>query len=1058
MRCLVSRALLKFVTCLQGAQQQQGTHIVKTSIKKAALCSATCLSLAGIYAPTVHAQSEGNVAEAPAPSSESAETKASEIIVTGTRIRVPNLSSPVPVTSVTAPTLLATGNLSLGDALNNLPALRSTFSQANSTQFIGTSGVNFLDLRGLGVSRTLVLVDGRRHVTSSPGDYLVDTNTIPSDLLERVDVITGGSSAVYGTDAMAGVVNFVLKQNFDGLKIGGQGGISSRGDRGSYFGTLTYGKNFSDGRGNIAVSLEYAHQNALYNVQRDGQTGAFSGRSQFNRQQDLGNPANLSDGISDFGFYTGVRNGSLSDGGELTAVCGAADLTNSARCRTSGFAQRYMFQPDGTLIMSNPTLDFRDITDGGSSNTVGGLGSTLRNTGQLDPMLSRFSVNLIGHFDISDAFTPFVEAKYVRIRANQEGQPSFFQGSIPAFFGGGFDLRCNNPFLGTQALQTLQSIGRCNSPATDTFTMSRFNVDFGPRAELEKRDTYRIVAGVRGNFMDTWHYEVALNYGEFHGSTTSLNNLLLYSQDLSKTAGFLNAINAVRNGAGQIVCGINADSDPTNNDPNCVPISLFGSGNSTLTPPALKYINTTAFNRQRASELDITANLTGDLSRWFTTWGGGSLAFNVGGEYRRETASSTWDALTKAGATFLNALPDFFPPALTSKEVYGEINLPVVKDARFAQELSVNAAARYSDYNTSGGIWSYNLGAIYAPTRDIKFRFGFARSIRTPTQNDLYATPSQNFGFISDPCDVQNRNTGAATRDANCTAAGIPEGFINQPSRDTNLSFLQGGNPNLTPETSNSYTLGFIATPRWLPGFSLSVDYYNITINHVIQTIDAQQIVDNCYDATSLNNAYCGLINRDPTTHLFEDPAVLAGPVNFAKQKTRGIDVNASYAHHFGNGDVLNIQGNGALVLQRDNYYDVSNPNRVTRQLGNLGDPKWEAVGNLDYKHGRFTLHYQLHFIGHMYIDDYADYYSLNGEAPQEPEYTLIKKYPTTWYHDVKLTVDIDKTFQFYVGVDNLTDKLPPYGLLGVGNRTDGDDALYDNVGRFFYAGFRVHM
>lgn len=1021
----------------------------------AGACTAAILHVAApahaqVTSPQPNAATSGGDPETQAP----ATVDVNEIVVTGTNIRLPNLTSPVPVTTVTAPTLLATGNLSLGDALNDLPALRGTYSQANSTRFIGTSGVNFLDLRGLGVARTLVLVNGRRHVTSSPGDYLVDTNTIPEDLLERVDIITGGSSAVYGTDAMAGVVNFVLKQNFEGLKLAGQGGISGHGDRGSYYGSAAYGKNFGEGRGNIAGAVEYARQNALYNVQRDGQTGAFSGRNQLNRQEDLSDPAALSDGISDFGFYTGVRNGSISDGGTLTAICNTASANNPARCRPSGFAQRYMFQPDGTLVLSNPTLDFRDITGGGSSNTVGGLGSTLRNTGQLDPKLERFSVNLLGHYDISDAFTPFFEAKYVRIRANQEGQPSFFQGSIPGFFGGGFDLRCNNPYLTSQALQTLQSIGRCASPATGTFTISRFNVDFGGRGELEKRDTYRIVGGVRGNFLDTWHYEVAVNYGEFHGSTKSLNNLLLFNQDLTKTAGFLNAVNAVRNSAGQIVCGINADSDPTNDDPACIPISVFGSHNATLTPAALNYINTTSFNKQRASELDITGNLSGDLSRWFTTWGGGSLAFNLGGEYRRETAFSGWDPLTKAGATFLNALQDFAPPALESKEVYAEVILPIAKDMPFVKELSVSGAARYSHYNAAGGIWSYNGGAIYAPTRDIKFRFGYARSIRTPTQSDLYSTPSQNFGFINDPCDAQYRNTGAATRDANCTAAGIPAGFINQPARDASLSFLQGGNPALKPEVSDSYTIGGIITPRWLPGFSLSIDYYKITINKVIQTIDAQQIVDNCYDASSLNNVYCGLVFRDPTTHLFLDPAVLAGPVNFARQKTSGVDVNFAYTHQFGNGDIFNVQANGALVLKRDNYLDVSDPNRVSRQLSNLGDPKWEAVSNFDYKHGPLTLHYKLQFIGHMYLGDYANYYSLNGEDPQEPEYNLAKKYPVTWYHDLKLSYDVGKNYQFYIGVDNVTDKLPPYGLLG----TAEGESIYDNVGRFLYAGFKVNL
>ncbi|MGN6376999.1 MAG: TonB-dependent receptor domain-containing protein [Sphingomonas sp.] len=977
-----------------------------------------------------------------------------EIVVTGTNIRLPNLTSPVPVTSITAPTLLATGNLSLGDALNRLPALRSTYSQSNSTRFIGTSGVNFLDLRGLGTSRTLVLVDGRRHITSSPGDYLVDTNTIPDDLLERVDIITGGSSAVYGTDAMAGVVNFVMKQNFSGLNVTGQGGVSGHGDRGSYTGSIVYGKNFAEGRGNIAVAAEYSQQNALYNVQRDDLTGAFSGRHQFNLQQDTGDTAALSDGIGDHGYYTGVRNGSISDGGEITARCSAAYFGNLARCRASGFGQRYMFMPDGTLVMSNPTLDFRDITNGGSGNTIGGLGSTLENTGQLDPGLKRMSFNLLAHYDVSEAFTPFVEAKYVHIHANQEGQPSFFQGNLSSFLGGNYDLSCTNPYLQQQALNTLQSIGYCADPATGTFPLSRFNVDFGGRGEIETRNTFRIVGGVRGNFMDTWHYEVAADYGEFHGSTKSLNNLLLFNQDLTQTAGFLNAVNAVRNPQGQIVCSINADADPSNDDPACVPISVFGYGNSTLTPQALNYINTTSYNKLRATELDITANLSGDASKLFTTWGGGSLAFNVGVEYRRETAFSGWDALTKAGATFLNALQDFAPPALVSKEAYGEVVLPIVKDKPFIHELSINGAARYSHYNTVGGIWSYNGGAVYAPSRDIKFRFGYARSVRTPTQSDLYSTPSQNFGFIDDPCDVLHRNTGAATRDANCTAAGIPEGFVNQPSRDANLSYLQGGNPDLKPEVSDSYTVGTIITPRWLPGLSLTVDYYDITINKVIQTIDAQTIVNNCYDASSLDNVYCGLVYRDPTTHLFEDPAVLAGPVNFARQKTKGIDVNIAYLHRFENGDLFNVQANTAIVLRRDNYLDVTDPNRVSRQLSNLGDPKVDIDANFDYEHGPVHLHYEARFINRMYIDDYADYYSLNGEDPQEPEYAIPNHYPYVMYHNVKMSYDVNKRFQFYIGVDNLTDKMPPYGLDGTGE----NDAIYDNVGRVVYSGVKITM
>jgi outer membrane receptor protein involved in Fe transport len=203
------------------------------------------------------------------------------ITVTGTRIRRPNLTSPVPITSVTAAELPNQGQASIGDALNQLPSLRSTFSQQNSGQFIGTAGQNFLDLRGLGVTRTLVLVNGRRHITGSAGDFIVDVNTIPQDLIERIDIVTGGEAAVYGSDAVAGVVNFVLKRNFDGLRLRVQDGISSHGDRPVQVATLTAGRNFAGGRGNIAVSLEYTNAAPLYTKQRDDLTGAFSGRFEY---------------------------------------------------------------------------------------------------------------------------------------------------------------------------------------------------------------------------------------------------------------------------------------------------------------------------------------------------------------------------------------------------------------------------------------------------------------------------------------------------------------------------------------------------------------------------------------------------------------------------------------------------------------------------------------------------------------------------------------------------------------------------------------------------------
>ncbi|WP_157968761.1 MULTISPECIES: TonB-dependent receptor domain-containing protein [unclassified Sphingomonas] len=1003
-----------------------------------------------------------------------------EIVVTGSRIARPTLESPVPVTTITAQDLLATGTLNIGDALNSLPALRSTYSQANSTRFIGTTGLNLLDLRGLGVSRTLVLVNGRRHVSSSPGDYLVDTNTIPDDLLERVDIVTGGSSAIYGSDAVAGVVNFVLKRNFEGLKFSGQGSITSRGDRGSYFGSLTAGKNFADGRGNIAVAVEYSRANALYYVDRNDQTGAFSGRNQWNLSEStVGEPA-AGNGVPDNQFYRGVRNGNIADGGLVTAVCNvtvATQLTNLNRCRASststfGIPQRYVFDRNGNLTLSNPSLDFRDITtnfgsatpSSGSSNTIGGLGSTLTNTGQLAPQLERYSANLLAHFDVSNAFRPFVEAKYVRIYANQEGQPSFW--SPIAGTLGLPELRCSNAFLTAQSLATLQSIGRCVNPATDRFATARFNVDFGGRAELQKRETYRIVGGIDGTFNDDWKYEVAVNYGRYDSHGKSFNNLVLadINGNLDGFSLAYDAVNAPANFTGsnyvlgptgnKVICAVNATS---NARPDCVPINTFGYGAPSAA--ALAFVNTTSTRVEQAQEFDITANVSGDLSQLFSL-PGGPVRFALGGEYRSESARSSWDALTASGGTFLNAIQPFRPPVLRVKEAFGEIEIPLLKDIPFVQELTLSGAGRISDYNTSAGtIYTYSGAVYYAPIRDIRFRASYARSVRAPTQSDLYSTLSQNFASIADPCDSQNINNGTnggANRIANCRAAGIPVGFTNDPARTQTLSYLSGGNSLLKPETSDSYTVGAIFEPHQVPGLSFTVDYYDIKVRNLIAGVSIQTIVNQCYDSPTLNNSYCALLNPRQANGLFATPYVgVASTVNFAKQNTSGVDFDLAYNRTLGNGDRVSLRGIFSYVADRTNFLDPVNPTIPSRQLSNLGDPQYEGQFSATYEsHTGFSLRYQLQYIGRMTIGDYAAQNPYNGNPPYNADQYPVIWYPTVTYSNLRAGFLVNKKFEYYMGVDNLFDRLPPYSLLGNG----GGSAVYSAIGRQFYAGFKANF
>jgi outer membrane receptor protein involved in Fe transport len=829
------------------------------------------LGLAVVAASPSYAQSDAEGA-APAAQEEGTDEAAAEgegdklIVVSGSRIARPNNTAAVPIITVDADDLVGQGDVSLGDKLNQLPALRSTFSLANSTGAIGTSGLNFLDLRGLGTTRTLVLVNGRRHVTAAPGTYRMDVNTIPTDLLERVDVVTGGSSAVYGSDAIAGVVNFVLKRDFEGIKLRGQGGISKYGDRGAYFLSGVAGQNFFDGRVNAAIAMEYSKNNTLFFSDRPYVADVPG----FVTDQITTAPNRNFDGIPNTVFVDGgIRFGNISQGGYVLTACPVATATNTARVAAVCTGQltptggrinsNYAFLPDGTLARDVPTEDRRPLGGG----VIGGLSSTGVEDAMLQPGVERYAANLLLNGDFSSAFKPFLEAKYVRVNANQQSaQPTFIAGTLSPVFS------VNNPFLTPQARATLTTI---LAPGATTFTMQRFNSDFGPRSELHKRETFRIVAGASGELDSgtNTRYEFALNYGRTENSHTTGGNVLL--------SRYRNAVNAVLSG-GQIVCAINADADPLNNDTACVPLNVFGEGAPSRA--ALDYVVYDSKRVQTAEQINATAFLSGTTEGIFEL-PGGAVGWVLGAEYRKEKATSVWDDVTTSGATFLNAILPFRPPAAKVKEAFGELRLPILADLPFAHELTLEGSARISDYGGgSKAVWAYNMGAIWAPIPDLRLRVGYAKAVRAPTLADSFATRSENFNNVVDPCN----QTGAGgiqdgpNRAANCAAAGIPTTItyaddggvlITRPWTNTLGASLVGfnqGNPNLLPETGKSLTIGGVFQPSFLPGFTLSLDYYRINVNNVISGLTAQAIINRCYDDPGgINNPFCAAVFRRST-------------------------------------------------------------------------------------------------------------------------------------------------------------------------------------------------
>lgn len=1002
------------------------------------------------------------------------QSRGDEVVVTGSRIVSPNVVSTSPITSVSATQLQSTARISVGDTLNQLPQLQSTFSQANSTRFLGTAGLNLLDLRGLGTQRTLVLVNGRRHVGSDVlnNAVSVDVNTIPTDLIENVEVVTGGESAVYGSDAIAGVVNFKLKQNFEGVQVRGQGGISQYGDAGSYFVSGLAGKNFADGRGNLALSVEYARQNSLYASQRNylrqnntfvtvdtDPAGVTAGQTLPNYD---GNPDNI--------FFRDVRSGTIGAGGLVTFASPAGLCGADANGRR--FSCNYLFQPDGTLVQQTGTrvgVGTNSASPSGSA-FIGGNGDT-RREGQLvqvQPELDRFSANLIGHFEVSNAFVPFIEAKYSRTQVVGQGTsgPAFFTGgTIDGFFE---QPSLSNPYLTAQARQTITNalIAGGADPATingDTrFVLRKNLVDLGVRTEESRRETYRIVGGVRGDFNGDWHYEVSGNYGEFRERTRVLGNLNVQRAGL--------ALDAERNAAGQIVCGsqINAANAGTDLAGNpavlaadiaaCQPLNPFGQGN--ISQAARNYLLQDTTSVGKITQTDVNAFINGDTSGFFNM-PGGPLSFVVGGEYRRETNDFTPDPLVSAGYTFYNALSAFNPPAFEVKEAYGEVLLPILADLPFAQKLSVTAAARVSDYNSSAGtVYTYNFGGSYSPIRDITFRANYARAVRAPNLSELYSPQGQNFATVNDPCSANFIGTGTQFRAANCAAAGIPTGY--NYLYQSSIEILSGGNPDLNVEKSDSYTYGVLLTPTALPGLSLSVDYYNIKVNNVITAPSAQQILNSCYDAPTLSQGFCSLFQRvgagqtgpnGEQAYRVIEGSLQQTLLNYAKLQTRGIDVNLAYSHSIG---AVRLSSTLAYThqLQNDAFIDPAQPGFADTIVGEAPSPKDRVTWNINSDFGAVNLNYQIRYLSKQSVGVIEDLKAFQGRAPQNADVYDIPYYPDVLYMDARLGFDIEGGSQFYVGIDNLTNRVPPLGATGTG----AGSGIFEPIGRRFYAGFTARF
>lgn len=944
------------------------------------------------------------------------------IIVTGTRIARPEYALPNPVVSLDSQTIEQSGQTNLTEFLASQPALigsqTSTFSAGSNLANAQQVGTNFLNLRNLGVSRTLVLVDGRRHVAGSPGTAAVDINTIPTDLVEKVDVLTGGASAIYGADGVSGVVNFILKRDFEGVNLRAQADYSQRGDAGERFIAVTAGKNFADNRANVTFAYEFNEMDRFRQTQRlnYGRTGPSWA---FVRNPDDGAPGTPDDdpNVPDRIPMTGLR---WAD----TSLGGAVDLDGDFVPDRTGEGRIYDL---GTYLPGEP------FTVGGSS--------TPREIyfGDFLPYTRRHIANVLASYEVSPALNFHVEGKYVRSSAHTYSQPTY------DFFTTLFE---DNAFLNQ----------RFGGEVVGDAMISRDNFDFGIRRSEMKRELFRTVVGANGELSPHLRYEASYVFGQSTQEATNRNDRI--------SDRYYAALDAVVDPAtGDVTCRINLPGESevqwsTFNGTNwdgvirsftpgeCVPLNILGE--RTPSQQALDWVTVDHTDWARIRQHVVSGSLSGDTGAFFEL-PGGPIGFAVGAEYRKESSNYIPSDYSLAGLLDDNAPAKIDKGSFDVKEVFGEINLPILADMPFAEALSVGGAIRVSDYSTIGTTTTWNVNGMYSPVRDITVRGTYSVAVRAPNITELFAGGSGTYEFIDDPCGPELLAEGTQYRAANCATVlsqlGVDQATFdpaNAPFSPANSSLLgfQGGNPLLNEETAKTWTVGTVLRPRFVPGLTLSADWYDIRLRDAIQYSTAQDIVDLCVDQPTLDNIYCDVIARDPESGYISDFTII--PQNVASFRTAGLDVTANYTFSPGNLGRFNINLTGNYLDRLEFVPSVGAEPENELDSAAYPAPRYSAVLDVTWRKGPLTVNYGINWW------DKTRRVSRESEAANPdyvaPEYIW---YRQRWEHEVYLSYDLTDDTSFYVGVNNLFDRKPDVGALAY---------PVSAVGRSFYFGLKAKL
>lgn len=956
-----------------------------------------------------------------------------EVIVTGSKLKRPDSIAPIPVTSVDEQDIQVSGVTLISDYLRELPVFginagRTTeTSGADSAKPLSTAGTERLNLRDLGTDRTLVVVDGRRHVGSTAGSTAVDVGSIPTALIERVEISTGGASTAYGADAIAGVVNFIMKKNFEGVQVDTKYGDSDQGGAENTYIALTVGGNFAENRGNAVFSASYNDIGGIRGEQRKYVTDRW-------------------------GFVPNASDTGPNDGIPSSILRRDTRFTNliTSQGATIGLI-------DGSLLTFNDDSTSRpfipgDPASGLVDSVVGGDGVDQVTNSHVATPLQRKSIFGSVNYALTDKVNLFAEGKAYLSDAQVISPPLLDAVTYPEN-GELFFLHADNPFLSPTDTAIQQQLAN----NFGLVTMTRWNDDFPLRYADIQRTLNRFIAGVEGDtgFKD-WHFEVYGQYGHTNEEYREFNNRdprrfrlsTDSTTDVTGITGVAPGSPVCRSTLDAFMAGGTTDADIL----DCKPVNLLGRFNES--PESLDYFLIDLLTNKSLEQTVGSASLDGSLF----DMPAGPVSFAFGLEYRKETSESIPDAQQQTGQTFTGKTPAV-KGSYEVSEAYIETRLPLLKDKPFAELLAIEGGFRASDNSVTGSSSSWRGGGEWAPVRDIRFRGMYSVSVRAPNVGELFTPQAPAISVPEDPCLAVNVGGGPdpARRLANCTALLAPYGldprtYVLDPNF-VGFAFggVGGGNPNLKEETATSITYGLVFNPRFLPNLTLSVDFYDIEIEDVIISPTPPSLADGCVDNfDSPDNELCGLVTRDNDPTSFGFGAIKSVNIttrNLAKLSTSGIDFQADYNWRIGPGSL-----NTRLIANYIDSYKQKQLESAVHEDELVGGPRLPEIrGGLQigYSTQSLSLNYQIRYIDGV---RFAAVEALNPVETTDPY-----QVGSETISDINASYRFgsgDFNWQLTLGIDNLFEEEPPPGTRT--GRFTGGSPYYDPIGRFYYGGLKV--